>query len=49
MPDLALVANFGLTCEFGVPAAFFLVLELDHGVLKGKSGMVRYQPELHLV
>ncbi len=35
----------GLTCEFPVPPAVFMVLELDSGALTGVTGLVRYHPE----
>jgi len=33
---------FGLTSEYDVPDEVFMVLELKQGVLRGKSGVIRY-------
>ncbi len=33
---------FGLTSEYDVPDEVFMVLELNQGVLRGKSGVIRY-------
>jgi len=35
----------GITCEFEVPEEAFMVLELREGALRGRSGMVKFQPE----
>jgi putative acetyltransferase len=35
----------GLTCEFPVPPAVFMMLELEAGALRGVRGLVRYRPE----
>ena len=35
-------SRFGLSCEYEVPDEVFLALELNRGVLQGKSGVVRY-------
>ena len=35
-------SHFGLGCEYDVPEEVFMVLELEQGVLKGKSGTIRY-------
>jgi putative acetyltransferase len=40
-------AQFGISCEFGVPDEVFMALELRDGVLKGVSGTVKYRPEFH--
>jgi putative acetyltransferase len=37
-------SRFGLRCEYDVPANVFMALELDQGILKGKSGTIRYHP-----
>jgi putative acetyltransferase len=37
-------SRFGLACEYEVPDDVFMVLELDEGILRGKSGTVRYHP-----
>ena len=34
----------GLTCEFPVPPAVFMVLELEPSALAGVTGLVRYHP-----
>lgn len=38
-------AEFGLRCEFPVPAPFFMAIELADGGLAGHAGLVRYSPE----
>jgi len=35
-------SHFGLSCEYRVPDDVFMVLELDEGILHGKSGSIRY-------
>ena len=35
----------GIKCEYDVPDEVFMVLELSKGVLSGRSGVVKYQPE----
>ena len=37
-------SRFGVTCEYDVPDEVFMVLELDRGILQGKSGTIRYHP-----
>lgn len=37
-------AEFGLTCEYDVPAEAFMVLELQPDSLRQCSGVVRYHP-----
>lgn len=34
--------NFGIKSEYDVPAEVFMVLELHKGVLKGKTGIIKY-------
>lgn len=34
--------QFGLRCEYDVPAEVFMALELTHGALRSVSGLVRY-------
>ena len=34
--------QFGLRCEYDVPADVFMALELTQGALRGVSGLVRY-------
>jgi putative acetyltransferase len=34
-----------LRCEYPIPDEGFMVAELVPGVLKGRSGLVRYRPE----
>lgn len=36
----------GIDCEFEVPDEAWMVLELREGALAGRSGTVKYQPEL---
>ena len=35
----------GINCEFEVPDEAWMVLELKEGILRGRSGTVKYQPE----
>lgn len=35
-------SRFGIGCEYDVPDEVFMALELEAGVLQGKSGTVRY-------
>ena len=35
----------GIECEFEVPEEAWMLLELKEGVLAGRSGVVKYQPE----
>src|SRR5215510_9426273 len=37
-------SRFGIRCEYDVPDDVFMLLELEKGALKGKSGPVRYHP-----
>lgn len=37
-------SHFGVSCEYDVPDEVFMVLELDQGILQGKSGTIRYHP-----
>jgi putative acetyltransferase len=37
-------SQFGLRSEYDVPDELFMVVELEKGVLNGKSGIVRYHP-----
>jgi len=39
----------GITCEFDVPDEVFMVAELRPNALKGRSGVVKYQPEFNTV
>ena len=39
----------GIKCEYDVPNEVFMVLELRPGVLSGRSGIVKYQPEFNEV
>ena len=36
--------RFNIGCEYDVPAECFMLLELEQGVLRGKSGTARYHP-----
>jgi putative acetyltransferase len=36
--------QFGLRCEYDVPADVFMALEFSPGALSGVSGLVRYHP-----
>jgi len=38
-------STYGIKCEYDVPDEVFMVLELSKGVLSGRSGVVKYQPE----
>lgn len=42
-------AGFGLRCEYPVPPAMFMALELTDGALAGAEGVVRYPPEFRAV
>lgn len=35
-------SRFGIRCEYNVPDEVFMALELEPGVLQGKSGTIRY-------
>ena len=35
-------SRFGVTCEYEVPDNAFMLIELEEGILRGKSGMARY-------
>lgn len=35
-------SRFGIGCEYGVPDEVFMALELEPGILRGKSGTIRY-------
>jgi putative acetyltransferase len=37
--------QFGIRSEFEVPDEVFMLLELEAGVLAGRTGVVKYQPE----
>ena len=37
-------ARLFLRCEYDVPEDVFMVMELDQGTLKGKSGTIQYHP-----
>jgi putative acetyltransferase len=37
-------SRFDLGCEYDVPDEAFMVLELDKGILTGKSGIIHYHP-----
>jgi putative acetyltransferase len=39
----------GLRCEFPAPDDAFMVAELEPGVLRGRTGLVRYHPAFHRV
>ena len=38
-------SRYGLKCEYDVPDEVFMALELREGALKGRAGLVKYQPE----
>jgi putative acetyltransferase len=42
-------SRYGLTSEYAVPDEAFMVLAWDEAVLKGRGGVVRYQPEFRAV
>lgn len=35
-------SRFGVSCEYEVPDEVFMALELESGILRGKSGTIRY-------
>lgn len=37
-------SRFGIGCEYKVPDDVFMAIELEAGSLRGRSGIVRYQP-----
>lgn len=39
----------GISCEFESPEEAFMILELRHGALAGRSGIVKFQPEFQEV
>ena len=40
--DFVPASRFGLSCEYEVPDEVFMALELESGILHGKSGTIRY-------
>jgi len=40
-------STYGIKCEYDVPDEAFMVLELRKGILSGRSGTVKYQPEFN--
>ncbi len=38
-------SHFGIRCEFEVPEEAFMVIELQSGYLRGKSGIINYHEE----
>ncbi len=38
-------SHFGISCEFKVPEEVFMVIELQSGYLRGKSGIIKYHAE----
>ena len=42
-------SKFGLRCEYDVPDEVFMAIELREGALKGRGGLVKYQPEFNEV
>jgi putative acetyltransferase len=41
-------SRFGLSCEYDVADDVFMAVELEHGILRGKSGTVSYHPAFAL-
>jgi len=43
-PDLAFLpsARFGIGCEYDAPEEAFMVVELQPGYLRGKTGTIKY-------
>jgi len=41
-------SRFGVACEYEVPDDAFMLVELEKGVLRGKSGTVRYHEAFNL-
>lgn len=39
-------SSFGVRCEYPVPDEVFMAIELVPGALQGRTGLVRYVPEL---
>jgi putative acetyltransferase len=37
-------SRFGIRCEYDVPDDHFMALELEPGILSGKSGTIQYHP-----
>ncbi len=42
-------ADYGLHCEFEVPAEAFMAMELQPGSLAGGSGVIKYHPSFSLL
>jgi putative acetyltransferase len=40
--DFVPAARFGIGCEYEVPDEVFMALELEPGILRGKTGTIRY-------
>jgi len=40
-------STYGIKCKYDVPDEVFMALELRQGVLSGRSGVVKYQPEFN--
>lgn len=41
--------RYGIKSEYNVPDEVFMIAELSRGALKGRTGVVRYQPEFNEV
>jgi putative acetyltransferase len=42
-------SRYGVKCEYQVPDDVFMLIELREGTMKGRAGVVRYQPEFNQV
>jgi len=42
-------SNYGISCEYDAPTEAFMILELTKGVLKGKSGIIKYNNAFNTV
>jgi putative acetyltransferase len=42
-------SHYGVKCEYHVPDEVFMLIELREGTMKGRAGVVKYQPEFNQV
>jgi putative acetyltransferase len=40
-------SKYGIKCEYDVPDAVFMAIELREGALQGHAGTAKYQPEFN--
>jgi putative acetyltransferase len=40
-------SKYGIKCEYDVPDAVFMAIELREGALQGRAGTAKYQPEFN--